>query len=303
MSAGLWILGAGALALILVALDRLALSVIRPPRRPYHRVPRGARQVDEVSIPAPYRLRGWLLHPERDRGGPLAILCHGWGANGGALLPVADALVQAGHPVLVFDVRGHGRSEGAPHVTVRHFRDDVTAAHAWATGRMPHRPVVFVGHSMGGAAAVLAAAEGVPVDGLALIAAPADVLEVTAVFLSERGLPGRWVVRICHPFWTLRTRERPSRLSPERRIRELTVPLAILQPEHDERVSPDQARRLARASAGQVHVVPGAGHTDVLESSETHRLLGALMDRVEAPRGPDQAMATRPSSGAARTQD
>jgi alpha-beta hydrolase superfamily lysophospholipase len=285
----LWILAGGVLALAVILLDRLALSLIRPARRPYHRVPREAHRVEEASIPAPYLLRGWLLHPVRDEGRPLVILCHGWGGNGGTLLPLADALVLRGHPTLLFDVRGHGRSEGAPYVTIRHFRDDVTTAFAWMAERFPDRKIAFVGHSMGGAAAVLAAAEGTPVHGLALVAAPADVLQVTAVFLAERGLPGRLVVRLCRPFWTLRIREWPRRLVPERRIRELRVPVIVIQPGEDRRVSPDQARRLARAAGTDVHIVGGASHTNVLEDPETHRLVSALLDRVAA--GDDQAPA------------
>jgi fermentation-respiration switch protein FrsA (DUF1100 family) len=130
---------------------------------------------------------------------------------------------------------------------------------------------------MGGAAAVLAAADGAEAAGIALLAAPADVLEVTASYLSERGLPGRLMVRLCVPSWSLRHGERHRRLTPDVRVRELEVPVLVVHPERDRRVTEDHALRLAAAARTEPEIVEGAAHTDVLAHPRTAELLEAFV--------------------------
>jgi len=159
---------AGALATGgLWALDRIANAVVRPvPREPDVTVPDLGIPHEDVTFSAgDHDLRGWLLAPADPGDRPVVMMAHGWGANYGTLLELAEPLVAAGYPVFLFDVRGHGRNEPVPYVTVRHFRDDVMAAVAYAEHRFTGRALVVVGHSLGGAAAVLAAAEGAPMSG------------------------------------------------------------------------------------------------------------------------------------------
>lgn len=284
--------GVAAAALVLWGLDRLSVRVINPPRRPLD--PDEGRPhppCRDVRIEGAAELHGWLLEPfdgdgaVHDRPGhPVSapspapiLLSHGWGTNRSTVLPFARALRAAGHPVLVYDYRGHGRSGPAPYITIRHYRDDTVAAARWLADRYPDRPLVLAGHSMGGAATVLAAAAleadevGPDVAGLLLIAAPADILEVTAVYLRERGLPGKATVLLLRPFWAVRIGEPYRRLIPERRIGEVAAPLLLLEAEHDHRVSPDHGERLERAAGGRVERVrvPGTGHTDLLQAERS----------------------------------
>ena len=283
MGALAWVGGAAAAA-GLFALDRFANAIVKPPRRaPERTVPQTGIPHEDLVIPSgDHELSGWLLFPQGAAAAgaterPLLLLIHGWAANYGPLLALAEPLLASGHEVLLFDVRGHGRSGDVPHVTIRHFRDDVLAAAAYAQDRFPGRERILVGHSIGGAAAVLACAEGAGVDGLVLIAAPSDVLEVTADMLQERGLPGRLMVRLLLPFWWRRARSGFSRLNTRRRIAELELPILIVQPELDRRVPRHHGERLAEAAGRPLHVVAGAGHTDVLAAPETHRLVGEFV--------------------------
>lgn len=266
------------------ALDRVANAVVRPvPGEPEVTVPDLGIRHEDLTIPAgDHDLRGWLLCPRDPRDRPLVMLAHGWGANYGTLLQLAEPLVAAGYPVFLFDVRGHGRNEPAPYVTVRHFRDDVMATVRFAEERFPRRKRVLVGHSLGGAAAVLAAAGGANVSGVALIASPANVLDVTADYLTARGFPGRFMVVALRPFWWLRIGGTFRHLIPERKIREVRQPLLILQPENDRRVARDHAQRLSAAAGVEAHIIPGAGHTNVLGHAETHGRLVAFLEQVHA---------------------
>jgi pimeloyl-ACP methyl ester carboxylesterase len=149
-----------------------------------------------------------------------------------------------------------------------------------ADERFPGRKIVLLGHSLGGAAGVLAAAEGAPIDGLVLIAAPSNVLEVTAEFLTDLGLPGGLLVRILRPFWWPKIGGTFLPLTPSRRIRELKIPILMLQPEHDQRVHRRHAERLAAAAGLEYHLIRGREHTDVLTAPETLRFIGEFLGRL-----------------------
>lgn len=308
-------LAAGIVAGVLVllfGLDRMANRIVRPrprARPPEEDVPElGVRHEAVVIFSGDHRLGGWLLHPEDgaatgegsglDGSGkaeaghrPLVLMVHGWGAGYGPLVQLAEPLVEAGHPVLLFDVRGHGGNEEVPYATVRHFRDDIMAACAWAAERMPGRSRVLLGHSLGGAASVLAAERGAQVEGLVLVASPADVLEVTAEYMSSKGLPGRLLVLLLRPFWWRRVGGTFRALTPERQIRRLARPLLIIQPQKDHRVELDHARRLSEASSRPLHVIEGAGHTDVLGHPETHDLVLGFLETLAARAGDGQMTA------------
>lgn len=267
----------------LIILDRVANGVVRPERRePDRTVPDVGLDHEDFAVRSgDHALAAWLLRPSEPRPeGPLLLLAHGWGASYGTVLHLAEPLVRGGHEVLLFDVRGHGRNEPAPFVTVRHFRDDVMAVVRHAGERFPGRRLVLIGHSLGGAAAVLAVAEGASVQGLVLIATPSDVLRITSEYLSSKGLPGPFLVRVLRPFWWRRIGGSFRPHVPARRIRELGVPLLIIQPENDQRVGRDHAERLAAAAGVPYQLIPDREHTDVLEAPMTTRLVEEFVARL-----------------------
>jgi len=251
---------------VLVALDRVALAAIRPRKKIHARNVRGLPfpTREHVFNSLGQELTGWFLAPEVDGGKAVAVLVHGWGSSHGRMTLLAEPLLRAGYPVFLFDVRHHGESPEAPFVTARHFRDDIGAAAREVKSAYPDRPLVLVGHSMGGSAAILAVAEGAPVEGLVTIAAPADLWEVWARHFDQRGLPGRWIVRVLSPFWALRAGVPFHTLRPEERVTEVGVPLLILHGSMDESVPPDHARVLAREAGIEPLMMDGEGHNDLL---------------------------------------
>jgi pimeloyl-ACP methyl ester carboxylesterase len=278
-----WVGAALGVVALVVALDRVANRVTRPGPRPFERtVPELGLPHEDLTIPSgDHELAAWLLlSGSAQPYEPLVLIAHGWGANYSVVLRLAEPLARAGHDVLLFDVRGHGRSEPAPFVTVRHFRDDLMAVARWAARRFPDRQLVLVGHSLGGAAGVLAAADGAPIDGLVLIAAPADVVRVTAEFLIDHGMPGNLMMTVLRPFLWRRAGSGFRPLQPWRRIRELDLPLLIIQPENDARVIRPHAERLSAASGQPYHLIEGHEHTDVLEAPETIGLVEEFLETL-----------------------
>jgi uncharacterized protein len=277
------LVGVSSAALVLGVLDRLANRVVRPVARPPERtVPDLGVAFEDLTIRSGEQdLAAWLLQPPRAQPfEPLVLMAHGWGASYSTLLALAEPMVNAGHDILLFDVRGHGRNEPVPYVTIRHFRDDLMAVARYAAKRFPDRQLVLVGHSLGGAAGVIAAADGAPFDGLVLIASPSDVLKVTAEFLTDKGLPGRLLVKLMRPFFWRRIGGSFRPLTPSRRIRELDLPQLIIQPELDRRVERAHADRLSAASGQEYHIIAGREHTDVLAAPETLRLIEDFLEAL-----------------------
>ena len=282
----MWTLAATAGGAFLI--DRVALMTLRPPRRAPERV---AAELGHPVTPIELDLdslaiRGDLIEPESaEPDSPISVLVHGWTGDSGTMLYLAEPLLEAGMPVLVFDVRSHGRSDRAPAVTIRHFRDDLLAVLERLHEIRPGRRIVVIGHSLGGAAAILAKAKGAPIDALALVAAPANLFEVTAGVFSDRGLPGGLLVRLFQPSWRLRAGESFRYLDPEARARDLagSVPITIIQGDLDTRVPPADATRLAEATGvGAAVTIEGAAHKDILTNPATHtellRFLTSLGD-------------------------
>jgi len=96
---------------------------------------------------------------------PIAVLCHGFGANkcehGGMFKDFADALAKRGVASVRFDFNGHGESEGEMRdMTVPNEIEDAKKVVAWAASRpWCNGKVSLVGHSQGGVVAAMAAGE------------------------------------------------------------------------------------------------------------------------------------------------
>ncbi len=85
------------------------------------------------------------------------ILVHGLAEHSGRYLPVIDRLIQHGYAVDTFDLRGHGKSNGVP-ILVSSFDDYLSDLDLFidrVRARLPGKPLILLGHSMGGAITAL----------------------------------------------------------------------------------------------------------------------------------------------------
>ncbi len=86
----------------------------------------------------------------------VVLLVHGLGEHSGRYAHVAEALVGAGLAVHALDHRGHGRSDGK-RAFVRSYdelADDLMMFRRHVEAQHPGRPLIVLGHSMGGNLAV-----------------------------------------------------------------------------------------------------------------------------------------------------
>ncbi len=90
----------------------------------------------------------------RPDGAPRAIIAivHGFGEHSGRYPNVVNYFVPRGYAIYGFDHRGHGRSPGKRgHINAwSEYRDDVRAFLQLVAAQEPSRPVILLGHSLGG---------------------------------------------------------------------------------------------------------------------------------------------------------
>ncbi len=108
-------------------------------------------------------LAGWYVPGTRAEA---IVLVHGIHANRAYLLPQARILAAAGYGLLLIDLRGHGYSEGQMLTYGYDEALDVQAAVDYLSALPEVRRVGVIGHSLGGAAVVRAAARDERIEAL-----------------------------------------------------------------------------------------------------------------------------------------
>ena len=211
------------------------------------------------------RLAGLIRRPD----GPVvgsAVFAHCFtcGKDLHTLSRLARRLTEAGWLTLTFDFTGIGGSEGDfVDTTVRTEVGDITRA-AVAMLERNAGPCLVVGHSLGGAAAALAAHRLHTVSELVLIAAPADTAHIEHLFEGstpdENGdievtIGGR-SFPIGRPFL-----DQLGANDVASAVGELDIPVLIVAAGADTVVGADQTERLVTAARdGSLVTIPDADH-------------------------------------------
>jgi alpha-beta hydrolase superfamily lysophospholipase len=146
-------------------------------------------------------LQAWLPagpHPT-DRPDPSAVIAvvHGYGDHGGRYAWFGEAMAARGWAVYVYDLRGHGQSSGVRGQVKRfgEYLDDTEVFLDEVRALQPGRPLVLLGHSMGGLICTRLAEERAPdVRGLVLSSPFLQMAEVVppAKVAAAKGLAVVW---------------------------------------------------------------------------------------------------------------
>jgi pimeloyl-ACP methyl ester carboxylesterase len=163
-------------AVLLTSLALLAIGRMTGDDAPSN-APEGAELATIPSGEVGLAARLWTRHSER-----IAVLLHGFAGDqhdwDDTIGPLQAALEEP-ISVLTFDFRGHGDSDGENR-DLEGMASDVRAAIAFARSR-GFTDIVLVGASMGGAAAIVAAAEDPSIAGVIALSAPAELGDLDAV--------------------------------------------------------------------------------------------------------------------------
>jgi uncharacterized protein len=234
---------------------------------------------EEVDIPTDggLVLPGWFIPAGRGRA-PGVVLVHGWESARDRTLPHALVLHAAGFHVLTLDVRGHGANgpEALP-MSVGEYAADARAGVAAILGRPEVSRAALLGHSMGAAGSLVAAAADPDVSAVIAVAAPADPHRLTRQTFRLARLPLPDPIAWPLAWLTTRVYLKPrghtvSSISASRAVRDIAVPVMLVHGSEDGVVPVGDlarlasARRLARPDAvTETLVVDGGRHSWLYE--------------------------------------
>jgi pimeloyl-ACP methyl ester carboxylesterase len=233
-------------AVLIAALASFALAV-RPPRLAVALSPDDYRlRVERVAIRAGdgIQLSAWFIPRP---GAPAVVLLHGYPADKADLLPLASALAPQFATLLV-DQRYFGDSEGRATTLGFRERDDLKRAVDFLESRGAKSVGVF-GLSLGGAVALLTAAEDPRIRAIAAYAPFSDLR-----LLGHELYRWMWLAR--YPFveamllWSrVLLGADISRPAPRDAAARLEVPVLLVHSRQDEQIAFSHAERLRDALA------------------------------------------------------
>jgi uncharacterized protein len=211
------------------------------------------------------KLAGWLL--PADNSDRVVIMVHGERHNRVdpdiKTLEIADALVDRGYNLIMFDLRGHGESEGSRITGGLFEKRDLLGAVEYAKGRGFKR-IGVLGFSLGAVTSILAAADSRDIDAVVADSAYADLNDIMGPEFKNRTKapvvllkPILFMIKVMYgvDFGDIRPIEAVPSIDPR--------PVFIIHGEKDKTIPVSHARRLrdASQSAGSLlWTAPGSKH-------------------------------------------
>jgi uncharacterized protein len=245
--------------------------IVRPPHIAIPGVPAdyGLAATDVTLTTADgITLAAWLV-PAATTPAPAVVLLHGYPASKNDLLPLAGAL-HGRFTVLLVDFRSFGESAGRATTLGHRERLDLRAAVDFLAARGDERIGVF-GYSLGGAVALLGAAEDARIRAVAAWAPFADLRALGRQVYAILGPLKGPLVRLMVVWSRLVFGADITRPAPEAAASRLTIPVQITASRRDEQIPFEHAERLERALAhnpeAEFHFGQG-GHNEPAQGFE-----------------------------------
>ena len=242
------------------------------------------------------QLSGWFLAPKIDdstcvkRG--IVVLCHGMLANRSEVLPWAEALWKSGFAVLMFDFRAVGESEGERCSGGYYEAMDLCGAVDYVSTREDCEGLslgVF-GFSMGGATAIIAAADEQRIMAVAAHGAYASLDRALIQRCRRHFGPlasiAAWAIRAVGERWLPVP---SSEVSPMNAVSQLSPrPLLLIHGTKDRVVHPSDAQDLhdAAGSPKTLNILPRSGHRRIHRSHRDEvreQVVQFFVDNLRSP--------------------
>jgi alpha-beta hydrolase superfamily lysophospholipase len=290
-----------------------------PTPRPPQRSPADlglAFEAVEVPTPDGLTLPGWFVPADDGRPGPGVAVVHGWESARDRLLPIVQFLNAAGFHALAVDVRGHGANaaEILP-ITAGEFGADALAAWRALDARPEVTSGALLGHSMGAAGVLLAAAAEPRVAAVVATSTPADPWRLTRQTFRLARLP--FPDAVAYPLAWLTTRvylrprgHRVAGISASDALRRIAAPVLLVHGTEDAVVPFAHLGRLAaatpaaRAEPIETLAIEGGQHSWLYEYPVYRRTVAAFLARaLGGPLPPDVAAARAAAVDARRLPD
>ena len=221
---------------------------------------------EEVWIEGPNdkRLHAWFI-PAGPHA-PAVVVLHGWGGTGADMLPIAPGLNDLGLHALFLDARTHGLSDEEDFMSMPRFAEDLETALDWLGDRDDVTTIGVIGHSVGAAAAILAASRSANVDAVVAVASFAHPEELLWRAIPYPA-PIKWsLLRVIRQMIGVSYDE----IAPRNRIGDVRAPVLLVHGEEDDVIPVEDALSLhEQLPSSKLIIVPGGKHSD-LEAFEPY---------------------------------
>lgn len=267
-------------AVLFYLLATLALTYLvqQIPRHPVDDKPDWGEIMDTM-IPAPDGglLEVWRIAPSAESKG-IVVFAHGWGRNRDRMVRRARIFGKWGFTTVIHSARDHGNSSPRKFMNPVRFAEDIEAVIHWIA-----RPVILYGHSMGAAAAIIAARQ--QPDKIKLLLLEGCYAVTTEALLSLYRWVNPFFGIVFGPmiiFWmNLFYRNGLDKVSPAKLAPEIKMPVMLIHGEKDRRFPVSFAYRL-RDSFSYVrpymYVGPGAGHSGSSQTTDYQAAVKTFLD-------------------------
>ena len=247
-------------------------------------------EVEFTSRTDDLTLRGWYI--ESEHRGPTLVFVHGIDGvrSGNNAVQLASMMMDRGFDVLMFDLRGHGSSDGDRVSGGDHERQDVLAAFDFLEERgVPLSDVGVLGFSMGAGTAALALAEAPSVDALVLDSPYANVSDLISQEIENRSVLPGWSAPLFVPGAKLAARLvfdiDIDALAPESIVANFDYPVLIIHGVADTRVPVEHGIRVHMASHAdsELWLLEGIDHVDAFQTypeEYTERVASYFQERL-----------------------
>ena len=280
----MWIqLTIGGMAAYLILTLCLTYLVHRIPRAPVTDVPDWGR-ITDTRIPAADGgwLEVWRVDPEGPSRG-IVLLAHGWSRNRDRMVKRARIFGELGFTTVMHSARDHGNSSARRLMNAYRFAEDIESVLDWV-----REPVLLYGHSMGAAAAMIAAAHRPRrIRALFLEASYARTrAALRSLYRDYNLIFGLFFAPMVVLWMDIFHRFRMDSVSPARLAREMDVPVLIIHGEADSKFPLRYARDLRDAfpaGRAEFYVGPDAGHSDCSLTPRYPEAIRSFVDRHFPP--------------------
>ena len=277
---GLSVVGLLALTLAGIAVSQLpafGAGALLFPTRHINPHSRPDACVDRKFAAVNITLAGWECRSTNEVRRGTIVYLHGVADNRGSAIGAIGRFVPRGFDVIAYDSRAHGTSEG-DRCTYGYFeKRDLQRV----LDQVGADDVVLIGHSLGAAVALQAAAIEPRIRAVVAVSSFSDLRTIA----SERAF--------YFPKWSLgpafARAERDGGfvvddVSPVRAAAAISVPVLLVHGADDRNTLPIHSARVLKALHGnkQLITVPNAGHNDVLRS-EVWNQIEQWLDNLSAP--------------------
>ena len=218
------------------------------------------------------KLSGWWFETSNDK--PCIVTIHGEKGHraesgGMEILDIAKELVLAGYNVLMFDLRGHGQSEGKHASAGYHEKKDIVGALQYVKERGIHK-IGVIGFSMGAATALMTAAQCPGINAIIADSSFADLGDIVQSEFSKRSsFPGfflTWTVFMAKRLYGINL----SELKPVEAVKQTSAPPTLFIHGGQDNIIPvEHAHILAMSSCNRqskLWIVPEAQHVGTYAS-------------------------------------